>query len=146
MVTIAGEFIQLNRTSYCAKGTKMVSIDEMEDMLGKIAEKLPEEFFNYLNGGILLLPQSKQHPESVGGDLYILGEYFRDAQMGKYIAIYYGSFERVYGYMNPEELQEKLEAIVKHEFRHHLETLSGERGLEVEDEQYIEQYLRHKRD
>lgn len=123
----------------------MVSIDEMEDMLGKIAEKLPEAFFDYLNGGILLLPQSKLHPESIGQDLYILGEYYRDVQMGKYIAIYYGSFERVYGHLPPEELEDKLEATVKHEFRHHLETLGGERGLEVEDEEFIEQYLRGRK-
>ena len=119
----------------------MVTIDEMENMLGDIADKMPEEFFEYLNGGILLLPKAKLHPESVGQDLYILGEYYRDAQLGKYIAIYYGSFERVYGYLPPGELQEKLEATVKHEFRHHLETLGGERGLEVEDEEFIKQYL-----
>ncbi len=122
----------------------MVSIDEMEEMLAQIAEKLPEEFFEYLNGGILLLPQSKQHPESVRGDLFILGEYFRDAQMGKYIAIYYGSFERVYGHLPMEALREQLDKTVKHEFRHHLETLGGEYGLEVEDELYIAQYLREK--
>lgn len=123
----------------------MVSIDEMENMLDKIAERMPEAFFDYLNGGILLLPQSKLHPESVGQDLYILGEYFRDVQLGKYIAIYYGSFMRVYGGLPPEELEEKLEETVKHEFRHHLETLGGERGLEVEDAEYIEQYLREKK-
>lgn len=123
----------------------MVSIDEMENMLAMVAEKLPEELFERLNGGILLLPQSKLHADSVGSDLYILGEYHRDAQMGKYIAIYYGSFERVYGYLTPEELMDKLESTVKHEFRHHLETMGGERGLEVEDEQYIEQYLRERK-
>jgi len=34
---------------------------------------------------------------------------------------------------------------LKHEFTHHLESLSGLRDLEKEDEKFLEEYLRFKR-
>lgn len=73
----------------------MVSIDDMEKMLGELAEELPQEFYTQLNGGIMLLPQVKRSPKGKG--LYIMGTYHRGGALGRYIAIYYGSFEKVYG-------------------------------------------------
>jgi hypothetical protein len=37
-----------------------------------------------------------------------------------------------------------LAGTLKHEFRHHLESLAGERGLEIEDEQFLADYLRRQ--
>jgi len=119
----------------------MISIDEMEDMLEALALELPEEFYQKLNGGIILLPQDKHHSEDKKGDLYIMGEYYHDPNMGRYIAIYYGSIMKVYGYLSDEKLRAELRKILRHEFRHHLESLAGERGLEIEDEEYITKYL-----
>lgn len=119
----------------------MISIDEMENMLDELAAELPEEFYSELNGGIILLPQAKLHPENKGGDLFTLGEYYKGGAMGRYIAVYYGSFLRVYGHVPVEQLKAELRKTLRHEFRHHLESLSGERGLEIEDEQYIARYL-----
>ena len=119
----------------------MISIDEMEIMIGEIVKELPHEFFEYLNGGILLLPEVKMHYESRNNDLYILGEYHQDRIMGKYIKIYYGSFSRLYKRINNEQLREKLRGTLKHEFRHHLETLSGEKDLQIEDKKKILEYL-----
>lgn len=123
----------------------MISIDEMENMLGELAAELPEEFYSELNGGIILLPQAKLHPENKAGDLYIMGEYYRDGSLGRYIAIYYGSFSRVYGNLAAEGIKAQIRKTLRHEFRHHLESLAGERGLEIEDDQYIEQYLKSRR-
>lgn len=122
----------------------MISIDEMEVMLDELAAELPEEFYSELNGGIILLPQAKLHPESRANDLYTMGEYYRDGSLGRYIALYYGSFLRVYGSLSEEQLKAQLRQTLRHEFRHHLESLAGERGLEIEDDQYIEQYLRER--
>ena len=119
----------------------MVSIDEMQTMLDGIAESLPDEFYTQLNGGIILMPQTKRDRRKGGEGLYILGEYYRGGNLGRYIAIYYGSFERVYGYLPKERLAEQLAATLKHEFRHHLESLAGERGLEIEDEQFLADYM-----
>jgi predicted Zn-dependent protease with MMP-like domain len=122
----------------------MISIDEMEVLLDEISQELPEEFFKELNGGILLLPQKKMHEKSVDNDLYVLGEYHRDRNLGRYIAIYYGSFIKVHKSLSKEQLKEKLRHTIKHEFRHHLESLAGERGLEIEDKKNINDYLNRK--
>lgn len=119
----------------------MISYEAMGQMLDELAEELPQEFFTELNGGILLLPQEEMHPKSRDNDLYVLGRYYRSSDMGNHIKIYYGSFARLYGNSPEEKLREELRKTLRHEFRHHLEGLSGERGLEVEDEEYISQYL-----
>ena len=123
----------------------MVSIQEMETMLDEIAEELPSDFYKELNGGIILLPEIKLHTKSQQNDLYILGEYYRNGNLGRYIAIYYGSFMNVYGYLAKDELKEKLKSTLKHEFRHHLESLGGERDLEIVDAKNIATYLTTER-
>lgn len=120
----------------------MYTLDEMETMLDEIAETFPPELFNELNGGIILLPDVKMNPLGKDQDLYILGEYQYSAIFGRLISIYQGSMNQVYGHLTRDQMMEKLRATLKHEFRHHLESLAGERGLEIEDEQYIEAYLR----
>ena len=74
-----------------------------------------------------------------------MGEYHSGGGMGRYITIYYGSFERVYGNLSREALKKKLAHTLKHEFTHHLESLAGERDLEKEDERYINHYLSRRR-
>lgn len=119
----------------------MITIDEMQIVLDELAEELPQEFYNELNGGILLLPEVKVSSHAKADDLYTLGEYRVSHAMGRYIVIYYGSFERVFGGREKGALREELRKTLRHEFRHHLESLSGERGLELEDEAFILKYL-----
>lgn len=121
----------------------MVSIDRVQALLDEICEEIPVEFFKYLNGGIYLLPGEKRNP--IGPDLLILGDYNHGGAMGRYIRIYYGSFMRVYGGLNEEQLKEQLREVLLHEFTHHLESLAGERSLEVKDRLFIEEYLRNRR-
>ena len=120
----------------------MFTIDETEDILNEIAGELPEEFFRDLNGGIALKGASKRHPKSCADDLYILGEYRIAGPLGRYIAIYYGSVIRAYGNCSREEYKNHLRKILKHEFRHHLESLAGEKDLEIEDAIALEKYLK----
>ncbi len=122
----------------------MITIDEMGAMLDEIAAELPAAIYQELNGGILLLPQAKLHDRSVGGDLYILGEYHVDSRLGRYIAIYFGSFVKVCGGLSPERVFERLRATVRHEFIHHLESMAGERDLEHADERQLAEYLARK--
>lgn len=122
----------------------MITIAEMEAMLDEIAEEFPRQLYEKLNGGVMLLPDEKQSPVSRKNDLYILGEYHVDRMMGRYIVIYYGSFMRLFGSLNQEVLKAKLTHTLKHEFIHHLESLAGEHGLEVEDARFIEKYLSHQ--
>lgn len=122
----------------------MISIEEMEAMLDEIAAGIPQEIYRELNGGIILLPEAKLNTMSRDNDLYILGEYHKGGSMGRYIAIYYGSFSCVYGHLGKEPLKEQLKHTLKHEFIHHIESLAGERGLEIKDAQYMADYLNRK--
>lgn len=119
------------------------SIDKVEAMLDEISEEIPKEFFKELNEGVVLLPQSKTHPESRGDELLVLGEYSRSVT-GRNIKIYYGSFKRVYKGLSYEDLYEELKETLLHEFTHHLESLADERGLEIKDAIRLEEY-RNKR-
>ena len=121
-----------------------MTFDEMGEMLDDIAMEIPEAFYEKLNGGIVLLPEMKVHPSAKGEDLLIMGEYRRDALMGRYIAIYYGSFARAHGMAAPEQMRERLRKTLLHEFTHHMESLAGERGLEKKDEAFMERY--HERE
>ena len=118
----------------------MISIDEVSIMLDEIAEQLPPEFYKKLNGGILLLPEAKLHPNDKAGNLYTMGEYHKDGIMGRYIIIYYGSLEKVYGTLLNKEIKEKLKEILLHEFTHHIESLAGERELEIKDAKKMQKY------
>jgi len=122
----------------------MITIEDMEAMLDGIANNFPKGLYDKLNGGIMLLPEEKQSPVSRENDLYILGEYHIDRMMGRYIVIYYGSFVRLFGGLNQEAFKVKLTETLKHEFVHHLESLAGEHGLEIEDAHFIEKYLNRK--
>ena len=124
----------------------MYTFDEIGQMLDNIAAGIPEELFKELNGGIVLLPNTRMHPASSRRQgLYVLGEYHNDRTgyggLGRYIAIYYGSFVRAYEGLTATEMQEKLRETLLHEFTHHLESLAGERGLEIKDQKDIERYI-----
>ena len=119
----------------------MFSINEINDLLDEIAAEFPVEVFHELNGGVSLLPDIKRNTADPDGDLYTLGEYRRD-QMGRYIVIYYGSICAVHGDTTREAMLAHLRKLLAHELTHHLESLAGERDLEIEDEMALDEYLR----
>ena len=122
----------------------MATIEEVQIILDEIAEELPPEIYKDLNGGIILLPQVKLHKESVDDDLYVMGEYRHERISGRYIVVYYGSVEKIYGSLSRVRLKNKLRSVIKHEFVHHLESMAGERSLEIEDERRLAKYLKRK--
>lgn len=122
-----------------------MELDEVEAMLEEILEGFPQELFQDLNGGILLLPESKRNSDPRLHQLYILGEYHSGGTMGRYIVLYFGSFQAVFGNADKKQLGIELERTLKHEFVHHLESLAGERGLEREDRQFILDFLEGKK-
>ena len=119
----------------------MYTIEEVNDMLDEVAAELPEEIFRELNGGVSLVPQTKLSDSDPGGCLYTLGEYHRD-QMGRYIVIYYGSVIAVNGRYSREKMKASLKQLLAHELTHHLESLAGERDLEIQDKIDLDDYLR----
>lgn len=116
------------------------SIDEVHRLLDDISQELPADFFKELNEGVVLLPQIKLHQESRERDnLYIMGQYVRSIT-GRHIVIYYGSFKRVYSNISLHALKIKLRDTLIHEFTHHMESLAGEKGLEIKDAEGMEKY------
>ena len=122
----------------------MVSENEAHEMLNEIADEIPQEFFAGLNGGVILSGEAKSHPQDVNGSLFILGQYVRDALMGRYIVLYYGSFANVYAHLPPESFRAQLKRVLLHEFTHHVESRAGEKGLEIKDAQWLAEHKRSK--
>lgn len=123
----------------------MTTFDELASMLDDIAQELPQDFYKELNGGIILSPDVKIHPESnESGNLLILGEYHNDRKgyggLGRYIVIYFGSFMKLYSYFPVDRQKQELRRVLVHEFMHHLESLAGERDLEIQDAHDMAKY------
>ena len=118
-----------------------MDLNRMGEILDMLAEELPEEFYKDLSAGIVLTPEIKRSP--YGDDLTIMGEYVR-SNLGRGIKIYGGSINSVYGWMSEEQMTEQLREVLRHEFTHHIESLAGERGLEIKDEVQIREYLNSK--
>lgn len=116
------------------------SIGEVQIILDEIAEEIPWELFNRLNEGIAILPNIKYHPESTDENpLYILGEY-RRSFIGRNIVIYCGSFQKIYNEITERRLRRRFKDTLLHEFTHHLESLAGEKGLDIKDVEYIQRF------
>ena len=75
-----------------------------------------------------------------------MGEYIYSISMGRMIKIYYGSFARSYSHLSESALTEQIrEPALYHEFTHHMESLAGEKGLELKDEAQLRRYLASKK-
>lgn len=124
-----------------------MTMEEMHEVLCELADEIPPELFEELNGGISLQPGLMRSPAAKADDLFVLGQYHQGGFMGRYITIHYGSFMRVYGHLDRQAAKDRLRKILRHEFRHHIESLAGNHDLEVEDAVFIQNYLNnyHKR-
>lgn len=118
-----------------------MTFEEFNAAVGEISLELPDELYYKLNGGIVVRPEEKLHSKSLPErPLYIAGEYTRD-NAGRRVVLYYGSFMRLYGNLYGEAFEGQIRRVLKHELRHHWESLSGERGLEIEDADMLEEYI-----
>ena len=120
----------------------VLSFEQAGELLDRMAEEFPPEFYDELNGGICLLPEAKHDPEFPEEELYIMGEYRNSGMMGKFISLYYGSVAALAQQENwrQEDWEDELYGTLAHEFTHHMEGRAGERGLEIQDEAFLEQY------
>jgi len=115
-----------------------------QEALSQFADALPEKIFQGLNGGIVLLPDIKMHPESINTEnLYILGQYhYEPYGLGRYITIYYGSLLNVWEGCTEDEKLARLKEVLHHELTHHLENMAGDKSLEIQDEIDLDEYKR----
>ncbi len=123
-----------------------VSFERFEEITAELTDRLPEELFRELSGGVMAREQTKLHPAGLNGDLYILGEYHVHPHLGRFVVLYYGSFMACLGWMEEENLRERMWKVLRHEFLHHLESLAGEKDLAVEDAKKIAVYRRERQE
>lgn len=113
----------------------MLSVDRFTELLSEAASQLPEVIFEGLNLGIGVAEGSKRKKGTASGvPALVLGEYRVSRQLGRGILLYYGSFRQVYPDLDDdEEGFQVISGVLKHELRHHLESLAGSRELEFAD-------------
>lgn len=136
ILSAAPEAAQTRTTSAAIRRAPTYSerLDRLRAFADEAAEELPPVFFRELNGGIVLSPLTKAHPQSdPKSPLLVLGEYINSSQMGRSIVLYGGSILRTYGNLPPEKLKAEVRRVLRHEFTHHLESLSGTNDLEIDD-------------
>lgn len=114
----------------------MVSFEEAGAMLDEIADDLPREIYENLNGGVNLIPARKTDESG----LLVMGMYFVD-QMGRHVELYYGSFCEAFPDATAEVCRRELAKTLKHELTHHLENQAWDRTLEKWDERHTAELL-----
>ena len=121
----------------------MISIEEYRQIISELMDELPGEFFRELSGGVIVSEALVIPDYARGNDLYTLGQYQVFSGM-RQITMFKGSFDQVYPQANASEARIILRGILRHEFRHHLESLGGihnSSSLEAEDELKKQEYL-----
>ncbi len=121
----------------------MISIEDYRAIVSELMDELPEAFFQRLNGGVIVSEARVVPDYARGNDLFTLGQYQVNNGM-RQIVLYKGSFDRVYPRANIPEARDILRGVLRHEFRHHLESMGGihnSSSLEAEDERDKQAYL-----
>lgn len=121
----------------------MISLEEYEGIIEELLDELPAEFFRELSGGVIVSEAEVIPDYARGDDLYTMGQYQVTFGM-RQIVMYKGSFDRGYPYADPAEARRLLRGILRHEFRHHLESIGrihNSSSLEAEDERNKRAYL-----
>ncbi len=129
-------------------GDIMITIEEYKKIVSELMDELPEDFFRELNGGVIVSEAAVIPDYARNNDLCTLGQYQFYSGI-RQIVMFKGSFDRVYPTADTEEARMLLRGVLRHEFRHHLESLGGVRNsasLEAEDERRKEAYLSRHRD
>ncbi len=124
----------------------MISTEEYRRIVSELMDELPEAFFHGLSGGVIVSEALVIPDYARGDDLYTLGQYQVSSGI-RQIIMFKGSFDRVYPQADASEARRLLRGILRHEFRHHLESMGGIKNsssLEAEDERQKQAYLSHQ--
>ena len=123
-------------------------MEEFREIISELLDELPEAFFRGLTGGVIVSEGTMVPDYAQNNDLYTMGQY-RVFSGVRQIVIYKGSFDRVYPCAERAEAKNLLRGVLRHEFRHHMEFISGihdETSLEAEDRREKQKYiLRHSK-
>lgn len=119
-----------------------MTLDEFEALTAHLLDLVPPRLLEGLNGGVMVRREARQRPGDPP-DVYVLGEYVCTPALGCFICLYHGSFARVLG-RERAAWEAQLEATLRHEIRHHVESRAGINDLVREDLEHLEG-LRHRR-
>ena len=122
----------------------MISMADYKAIVSSLLDELPPEFFRELSGGVIVSEETLIPEYAQENDLYTLGLYKIFTPGVRQIILYKGSFDRVYPQATAAKAKEILRGVIRHEFRHHLEFLSGVHdatSLEAADEREKREYL-----
>ena len=109
----------------------MLTLDEAHEALSEMIDELPGEILEGLNFGICLVEEALFDDDG----LVILGQYHVEPMgLGRYVTINYGSMALVHGHLSKSAFKKELRHVLHHELTHHLESLAGDRSLEIQDE------------
>ena len=125
----------------------MISIDEYRQIVSELMDELPEAFYKDLNGGVIVSEAVVIPDYARENDRFTMGQYQISAGI-RQIILFKGSFDCVYPDSDTSEAKELLRGILRHEFRHHLESLGGvhnSSSLEAQDEREKQEYLSQTR-
>ena len=127
----------------------MLSTEEYKAIVSELMDELPEEFFRELTGGVIVSEAVVIPDYARGDDICTLGQYQVCYGM-RQIVMFKGSFDRLYPHAGASQAREILRRVLRHEFRHHIESRGGihnSSSLEAEDARRKRTYLaRHGED
>lgn len=121
----------------------MITIEEYGAIVSELMDELPDEFFRELSGGVIVSESVAIPDYAQGNDLYTLGKYQIFSRV-RQVTMFKGSFDRVYPRADVVEARRILRGVLRHEIRHHLESLGGihdASSLEAADERDKQAYL-----
>ena len=121
----------------------MISFEEYRDIVSELMDELPDEFFRELSGGVVASEAAVIPNYAQGNDLFTLGQYQVFSRV-RQITMFKGSFDRAYPQADANEARRILRGVLRHEIRHHLESLGGvhdDSSLEAADERAKQEYL-----
>ncbi len=126
----------------------MITLEEYKQIIEELLDELPEEFFRELNGGVTVSEALVIPDYAKAGDLYTMGQY--QVSYGvRQINMFKGSFDRAYPDADADRARGLLRGILRHEFRHHMESLGSihnSSSLEAEDARRKQAYLERHRE
>ncbi|MCL1787504.1 MAG: hypothetical protein FWG38_05920 [Defluviitaleaceae bacterium] len=119
----------------------MLTFEESQAAVDELIDELPPEIFRELNCGVSVVPDVLYDANG----LLILGQYHVQPRgLGRYVTINYGSIVLTHGHLPPEAFRDQLRYVLHHELTHHLESLAGDRSLEIEDAINVRRLLNRK--
>lgn len=121
----------------------MIGIEEYRRIVLELMDELPDEFFRELSGGVIVSEASPVPDYAKANDLYTMGLYQVYSGV-RQITMYKGSFDRVHPNADAAQAKNILRGVLRHEMRHHLESLGGVRdasSLEAADARQKQAYL-----